>query len=485
MADTNFLDSIIGFFSPRAALARAGQRAALANIRNYEAASGGRRTKNWRTSQGSQNNIGNYQIKTLRDRSRDLVRNNPLAAKSIRTIATSVVGTGIRPSIPNKRPAQRKTKKAWVSWAETRDCDWFGKQNIYGIQALVIRGLAESGEMLILKRRVKTKSGIPIQLQVLEPEFLDESKDTYRVSGQEYISGGISFDKVGKIKGYWIYDSHPGEYGMTKSSFWPADDVIHIFDVLRAGQIRGVPFGTASFLTLRDLDEYADAQLVKQKVSACLAVIVQDSSETFSARSDSEEFPNKIEPGAIMTTGPGQGVSVVNPPSVDGYSEFTRSVKHDVSAGYGVTYASMTNDLSQVNYSSNRMGWIDFLMFVEHLQELVMAPQFLNPIWQWFLDAGMLSDLKLDNTVTCTWTPPKRYFVDPAKEGKAIVDMMRGGMVSWQESVRQAGYDPDDVREELAADKKMWDDLGLNPYSDPRFDIGRKNDAAVAARSER
>ena len=161
----NFIDRAIGFISPKRGFERARYRAAAEALRAFEGASRGRRTANWYAPGSSANTEIYPALRTLRNRSRDLVRNNPYAKRAIQAIATNLVGTGIRPS-PNatSKQADTRIKKLWKDWAETKKCDWDGKHNIYGLQHLAVRTLTESGEVVILRRRVNEK-GLPLPIQ--------------------------------------------------------------------------------------------------------------------------------------------------------------------------------------------------------------------------------------------------------------------------------------------------------------------------------
>src|SRR5690606_32300822 len=80
----NWLDAAIGAVAPGAALRRARQRRALDVMRRaYEGARTGRRTEGWHTVGTSANTEIAPALARLRNRSRDLVRNNPYAAKAV------------------------------------------------------------------------------------------------------------------------------------------------------------------------------------------------------------------------------------------------------------------------------------------------------------------------------------------------------------------------------------------------------------------
>ena len=57
----------------------------------------GPQTKIWNTASGSADAVSLDYLPTLRDRSRDLLRNAPLATGAVNTVITNVIGTGLKP----------------------------------------------------------------------------------------------------------------------------------------------------------------------------------------------------------------------------------------------------------------------------------------------------------------------------------------------------------------------------------------------------
>src|SRR5512147_1755969 len=106
----NWLDRAVGYVLPQAGLRRARHRAAMAALaRSYEGARVGRRTEGWVVAGTSANaEIGTALVR-LRDRSRDLVRNNPYAAKAVQAVVSNLIGTGI---LPRARSAQRDGQRS-------------------------------------------------------------------------------------------------------------------------------------------------------------------------------------------------------------------------------------------------------------------------------------------------------------------------------------------------------------------------------------
>ena len=92
----NALDKLIAYFAPETAFRRTRYREAVERF-SYDASKAGRRTEGWVSSSGDANTETGYSLITARNRSRDLVRNNPWAAKALAELEGHVVGTGAVP----------------------------------------------------------------------------------------------------------------------------------------------------------------------------------------------------------------------------------------------------------------------------------------------------------------------------------------------------------------------------------------------------
>ena len=237
---TNPIDSIVSYFSPSAGFKRAQARAAIdvvSKSRSYDGAAKGRRTAGWKTFGTDANSETNLALPTLRNRSRDLVRNNGYASKAVQVLVENTIGTGIMAKIAgDSKPQVKKATMLWKEWAESLDCDFDGLHDFYGLQSLAFRSLVEGGDVII--RRVKTSYdyNVPLQLQVLEGDFLDTSKNSIAPDQNTRVIQGVEFDKQGRKIAYWLYDQHPGDntryHGITSKRYL-AQDIIHLLLVLQ------------------------------------------------------------------------------------------------------------------------------------------------------------------------------------------------------------------------------------------------------------
>jgi lambda family phage portal protein len=480
----NGLNKVIAVFSPGLALKREAQQHALNvfNKRGYEGATGGRRGAGFKNTMASENTVIAMSVKTLRDRSRELCRNNPYARNAPKRIANNVVGTSIIPTPVHKRnlkSAETQLKRAWKDFGETTACDLSGDHNFYGLQKMVMRAVIKTGVCIV--RRIwlsEPKAGvISMRYQLLDPEFLDVSRSSVKAEADGgYTLRGIVFDKNNRKTHYWIYNMHPSE-NIAQSFKIPANDICYIFDKEDPGQIEGIPAFSSVILRMKDFDEYEDAQLIKQKIAACFAAFVQGqpgSAISVGGTKDDDRL-ERMEPGIIEYMNEGESVTIANPPSVDGFGEYSRQNLQGQAVGVGMSYEAFTGDLSNVNFSSGRMGWLEFQRNIEDWQWVMLIPQFCEKAYKWFIEAAYLSGLVRDFDFDVSWTAPKREMIDPAKEVKALVEQVRAGFMSWQDAVKSLGYTPDEILAELIKDAKNFDDAGLMPTSDSRYDAERMN----------
>lgn len=464
----NAFEKLIATVAPRAAFKRMQARLAVDMLskRSYEGASRGRRTENWRTSGRSQNAENERSLPVLRDRARDLVRNEPFATNALEVIVSETIGYGIKAEIKNSTGrGLDPLKEAFKDWSA--NCDYDGRLGYYGIQELVMRTIVESGECLIVRRKMPSSSGlIPFKLQVLEPDYLD----TIRIDG-DTIQGIKYLD--GKRVGYWLWKDHPGDTGKgifksrkLESILVPAEDVIHVFRTRRPGQVRAATWFAPVIIRLKDLDEYMDASLIKQKVAAAFAAFVHDI-EMGDQSGESAALSDKLTPGLIEVLPPGKSVSFANPPSVAEFDPFTRAVLRSIGAGLGVSYEALSGDYSNVNFSSGRMGRLQFLRNVHSWRWNMFIPQVCDQIGNWFFEAAEMRGIKRNNAYF-SHTPPATEMVNPAEEIKANKEAVRSGFKSLPEVQREQGYDPDELMAEIAESNKKLDDNKIILDCDPR-----------------
>jgi len=465
----NFLDKAVAFINPVLGQRRMESRLKMdwydrqeTKRRSFEAAQKNRFSTGFYGLSTSPNQEIHQALVFLRNRARQLERNNEYAANISKIIPNNVVGTGIIPNISingKKTGKTDKIKSIWKNWAEDTIADVDGRCTLYGLQHLAMRTVVVSGECLLVRVRKSSDFNVPLQVMMLEGDFIDTTKYEPNMPDGGCILYGIHFNKDRSRRGYWLYDKHPNEFAMV-SHFVKAEDVIHIYDIERPGQYRGLPFAKSSMVRINDLGDYEFAERVRAKVAASFTAFVTGND------TDDELTPDDMdtmEPNAIVRIKNGESVHFSSPPLTQGYDSFTRSNLRAIAAGNGVTYEAMTGDYSQVNFSSGRMGWIEFSRNVQHWQWNVMIPHFSKVVFRWFTEAcQMAGHISFRDVLTADWTAPRREMIDPKKETDARIAAVDAGLTTRQEILREDGYNPEDVYKELGEDKEMQEKYGLN-----------------------
>lgn len=497
----NVLDRVIAALSPERGLARARARAAIQIVMNYKAATPGKRGSSWRRS-SSDADAASSKRNLLAFVARDMIRNSPFAARAQMVIANNVVGDGIVWKVQTRsksKPMQKRLRDILRQHFDTTEIDADGRQNLYGLQRLALNTIIDSGEVLIRRRRRSRSDGfaLPFQLQVMEPDFIDTSRDglVTGVAQGNTVREGIEYNGIGQRVAYWLFPEHPGTDRLGARIYTsrrvPASEILHIYRQDRPGQMRGVSWFAPVALAIQDLADAQDAHLMRQKIAACFAGfrvapegdLVGDAANKDANGDDNPGGLNSIQPGRIQNLRPGEDIKFSTPPSVDGFDGFSKLVMQSAAAGLGVTYEALTGDLSNVNFSSARMGRMEMDRNVSSWQWLMLIPQMLQPIARWTLEAlPQASGVQLPRDLELVWVPPHRMMVDPNREIAALRDKVKAGFASRQGVVRELGFDPEDLTAEQIEDMESCTATGLRFDSDVHFQTQFAGSGGEAAR---
>jgi len=479
-------DRVAGLFSSRAAavaeLARVRALAARDVRRDlekrwYDGARTSRDTWGWMAGSTSADAEVYGGFVNLRNRSRDLVRNNGFASKALRVLTDNAVGTGIvAMSRSGNKRLDARVNELWKRFVD--ECDFGSQLDLYGLQRLAIRSMLEGGETLIRLRTRNDGAGVPLELQLLEGDYLDHRKNG-DVQGHGHSHLGVEVNDDGKRIAYWLFRQHPGEMIYTIPQSYVSDridakDVLHLYEPLRIGQVRGVPWLTPGLIDARNIKTYQEAERVRKRIEACVAAIVigaDEESQEGIAPMVTDYAGNRIEqfePGLIAIARGSKDIKFTQPATAGGYHEAMRVDLQSLAASWGITYELMTGDLSRVNYSSIKAGLNEFRRLVEVLQWLVVIPMGLKPVWRAFIDRAIVAGkLPPRETYGVEFTTPKFESVDPVKETDGDISAVRAFLMPPQEAIRRRGFDPDVVLADHIAWHKALVAAGVMSDADP------------------
>ena len=449
---------------------------------SHDAAGMGRRLRGW-TPASSGPNRANTGAPNIRNRARDLARND-WAGRVIPTRwAANLVGTGIiaRPKTTDAALKQRLAE-LWDDWAEVCDAD--GVLDLYGIQNLVARNWIEAGEVFIRLRPRLPVDGLPValQLQVLESDMLPLT-DSTAPNGNQIVQG-IEFDRLGRRVAYWMHRNHPGDgRGNTGELVRiPAELVLHIFEPSRPGQLRGVSDFAPILAKLRSVGNYDDAVLFRQEIANLFAGFLERPASSDRAidpltgqaiATDASGTPMaSMEPGTMQELLPGEKVVFSDPPDAGAnYGDFTRAQHQGVAAGTGLPYELLTGDLRDVSDRALRVIINEFRRHCQQRQLHILIPQLCRKVRTAWADAaildGALTPEEGREAKRVTWVPQGWAYIHPTQDVQAKKMEVEAGFNSRTRVITERGDDPDEIDHERAADDARENELGLLPDLPP------------------
>jgi lambda family phage portal protein len=484
----NIIDKIAAYLSPTVGLKRMAAREHLKKLKarqtTYAAAKSDRMTGAWHPVNTSVNHVIGDSSVNVRARVRQLVRDFPYLHNAVNRIVDYTVGSGIMfqskvrsPDDKLDKKSIRKVEDAFKFWAD--EADVAGKLHFYEMMALGKRQDVESGEFVLVKRfRPRENRYIPYCLQAYEADWLTTRNDTGMYHGPQPVEiyQGIEYRKsTGRVIAYHFDD--PDSWG--KPVRVKAENVIHGFQTLRPGQLRGISPFTSGLLLAHDLQDYMEAEIDAAKMAAKYLAFVKSSSpagrqlglETVTNDDGEQEYIEEMENAIIEYLNPDEDITIASNPRPGGtFPPMVRLLLCMLAATTGIPYEILSMDYQQLNYSTSRTSRNDFL----HALKPVVARhirQWCQPASVPFFDYAVLSG-KLDLPGYFTnphmyrrseWQGPGMESIDPLRESKAWIDSTKSNLRSPQEAIRARGKDPEEVLREIQEFRAWEKEMGIEP----------------------
>ena len=409
----------------------------------------------------------------LRARAQHEFANNPLARRAADALVNAAWGgSGVTPMF-----ADRGIQRLWERW--TRGCDASGRLDWVGLGAQILTSVVVAGEAFVVLRVDEGAQGVPLTLQVLGPEFLDESRTDDRTLA------GIRYDGL-RPAGYWLFRQNPTLSGANLESVYvPAAECLHVYRPLQPGAQRGQSWLAPVLIALRELDEYLQAALVRSKTGALFAGFVR-SAEGGNPLSQAGAVP-ALEPGSMVRLQPGEDIEFSEPPPIESaFDPFVRAQMRRIAAGLGIPYELLSGDLSQVTFASGRAGLLEFRRSVESVQYGLIIPLLCEPVVRRWAEIGRaVGALPVDaDTTVRRWVAPELEALDRRTEALTDLLRLRAGLASRSEIIGRTGWRAEDVDAEIASDNARADALGLTFDSDPRKTTQQGQATPTAAEQE-
>lgn len=469
------------------------QAAPARSSRGYSGAQLSRLTSDWISMSTSGDAEIRGSLKNLRNRCRQLERDNDYIQSYLREVENNVIGQGI--SFQSQVKMQRGNKlndamndqiqEAWFKWSKASNCHVAGKLSFTEMEQLLVRSCARDGEIVF--RKIDKSFGdskVPFALEVIEADRLDDDYNDREPNGDE-VRMGVARDKWGRPTAYYFFTYHPGDYPFggervndtRRRIRIPADEIIHPILTHRANQTRGVPWIASAIMRLRHMQGYEEAEVIAARASAAIMGFIESPEGELQGDDVQDgERVTDFEPGVFKYLAKGEKVNVPNNARPGGqFGPFMEMMLRGTSAGMGISYEAISKDYSKSNYSSSRLSLLSDRDHWRKLQQWVIS-HFHQVVFEAWLEKAVLSgavkipdyELNSEKYQDVRWLPRGWAWVDPQKEVSAYKEAILGGLTSATKVISQEGEDVDDLYNEISNERKLAESLGLTFDTDAK-----------------
>lgn len=506
------LDKAIAYAAPSWALQRQASRNQLALSGGY---TGARidmaQLSRWQPMGGSPNTDIIRDLPMLRARSRDQMRNAPVALGAVNTTVSHVIGTGLTytPAIDSEflglsdEQAEAwgdDTKRRFNAWANSPDCDLARQLDFFGLQELAFRTMLESGDAPIITPRVERNGQTRLALQLLEADRVcnpDRKPDTAT------LVDGVELDaNTGEALALHVSRHHPGSAitPNTTAQDWTRVAVrgaktnrrntLLIFKPLRPGQVRGVPMIAPILEPLKQLGRWSEAELNAAVISGINATFVKMDPDAFDALYDEDaqgaivskatSWSGEMESGKAINLLPGEDITTPTPGRPNpAFDPFWQAMVRQIGMALEMPFEVLVMHF-QSSYSAARAALLMAYKAFRSRRDL-MAKGMCQPVFElWLADEvaeGRInapgffqSDIIKAAWCCAIWTGDGPGSIDPAKEVDAAAKRVELGISTKQaESILHDGVDWQQKHEqrvkEINAEKR--DGIYIQPAGSP------------------
>jgi lambda family phage portal protein len=460
--------------------------------RNYAAASKSRLFADFNASNRSADSEIRWALRDLRNRSRDLERNNEYFKRYLQLLRTNVVGeNGFRLQLRARdlngkidMTGNNIIEGAWAEFSRLGGPTVDGQMSMIDLSNHIISSVARDGEVFLqIIKRPFLRHGIA--LMIIEPDRIDEDMNEFAPNSSNKVRMGVEIDSMTRRPvAYYVSTDHPGDYDYVTMSTGkkkiriPADQMMHIFRPERADQTRGVPWSASAIASLKMLHGYREAELVAARVGAAkMGFFTSPAGDGFTADGYEDTFTPiyDAEAGTFHQLPAGVDFKAFDPTHpTSAFADFEKAILRGVAGGLGVSYTALANDLESTSYSSVRQGALEERDFYRTLHRF-MIEHFFDPMFRLWMEHVMDFQLIPINgpgkyekfTSEITWRGRGFQWVDPLKEINAAVVGLQNGILSHSDIAANYGRDAEETFSQIQRDKEMAAQFGLTMAFEP------------------
>lgn len=387
--------------------------------------------------------------RTLRSRARyECLQSNSFGKGIVATIANDFISTGPALQVhTDDRKLARKIELAWTAW--TKQVRLNKKLRTARLSKCV------DGEAFMMATTNPRLRG-PVKLDIRLIEADQVSSPSWIDGGRPNAVDGIKFDEWGNPLEYELLKTHPGDWSTSVSRIHDTDKVspdymIHLFNMDRPGQARGIPEVTPALPLFAQLRRFTLATILAAETAADFVAILKTQAN---ASTDQEIDP--LDPfdqvpidRGLMTALPfGYDMAQMKAehPTTT-YEMFRNAILQEIARCVHMPTNKARGDSSGYNYSSSRMDHQIYYHAIE-VERSDWEIECLDRIFEWWLDEALLTMPEFQTELIPTDVPHKWNWkpavsINPKQDAEAVIALRDAGLLTEEEYLNSQQKDPD------------------------------------------
>lgn len=417
-------------------------------------------------------------LKTLRQRSRQLIKDNLIAAGIQQTYINTVGALNTIKAVSKSRIQETQAQKIIDSFSVDATID---NKSMSKVIEEIIAASFQDGDLLISLPLDNKRKNIKTVVELIEASRIKTPINLKRI---DTIRHGVKYDNEGRILGYYVkkydkmdsysdnenfFDFYPRvrDFGGVKRV------VTQLFKAplnSRPQMSRQYPIITPVITMLKHLDDYLEAVVVGARVAACFAGFVKSMNPAGAYNAFTKDENGNIEdpldsnntarrvhklfPGMIHYLKPNESIDFASPnrPN-DNVDAFIVRICKLIAMYLRIPYPVLFLDLSEVNYSSFRGGANEMKKTINRWRKD------LDNIIDWIintvlLEASLRGTLRGNiNTISLKKRWPVHGILDSEKEARSNKIELQNGTTSPQRICDEEGTVYEEIQKELEEDQ--------------------------------
>lgn len=456
----------------------------------------------------------------------DLLTSNPTIAALVEQFAVYAVGNGLtlssRPDVmalgmspEEARALSHQIETSWAAWASNPlECDASGRFTLHQLATASYKYYLLTGESVSTLDWKRSPGGTTrTKVNLLDSRQLDQSITRVADGGKSgNVLQGVQFSEDGRLEGFWIRpfimgntSSAPQAIFVSAYTSWGRQRVVHLFDLIAPGQVRGLSPLTAALSPAHSKQTLREFTLASNLIQTMIATTVESDlppNEALKALSTNDPLHIGGAPGSSAASpeawlaargeyyGEG-GVKIdltpgnvthlmrgdklrMNRPEAPGntYDPFDKSLAREAAKAAGSSYEDQTGDYGNTSFSASRLAMELPSRINKRRRAAIVEPFYRAAFTAWLEEACETGVIKLPKNAPAFWECPAAYtkavwrgegkpVSDPLKAAQADILEIENGLATLESKLGERGLDFEEVLAQRKAEREQCEAAGL------------------------